>query len=63
MAESQIAICESCLEAVTEAAMMVGEDYDDEARVKILAKASGGDIFPHYCEAEDDEDVRCDCSC
>ena len=43
--------------------MTVGEDYDDPERVVLLARASGGDIFEHDCEAEDDEDVECDCGC
>ncbi len=56
-------VCESCTEAVIEAAMIVGEDYDDTERVAILARTSGADIFDHECDAEDDEDVDCNCGC
>lgn len=63
MAESRIEICESCLGAVTEAAMMLGEDYDNERRVRLLARASGGDIFGHDCDADDDAGVECNCGC
>ncbi len=63
MATPSGSVCEPCTEAVIEAAMMVGEDYHDEERVAILARTSGGDIFPHECDAEDDEDVECHCGC
>ena len=63
MTTSGATICESCYDAVVEAAMTVGEDYEDPGRVVLLARASGGDIFEHSCEAEDDEDVECDCGC
>ena len=63
MTASENAICESCYDAVAEAAMSVGEDYDDPGRVTSLARASGGDIFEHSCDAEDDEDIECYCGC
>ena len=63
MTTPETSICESCYDAVVDAAMSVGEDYDDPERVALLARASGGDIFEHSCDAEDDEDIECDCSC
>ena len=63
MTTSDVSICESCYDAVVDAAMSVGEDYDDPERVALLARASGGDIFEHSCDAEDDEDIECDCGC
>ena len=56
-------ICESCYDAVVDAAMTVGEDYNDPERVVLLARASGGDIFEHDCDAEDDEAIECICGC
>ena len=63
MTTSGDAICESCHDAVVEAAMTVGEDYDDPERLALLARTSGGDIFEHSCDAEDDDDVECSCGC
>ena len=57
------AVCEPCLEAVYEAATLVGDQPDDLLYTQMLARTSGGDIFGHDCEAEDDEDVDCHCGC
>ena len=56
-------VCESCLEAVNEAAMLVGERHDDLLYTYMLARTSGGDIFHHECAAEDDEEMDCHCGC
>ena len=56
-------VCESCTDAVIEAAITVGEDYHDAERVAMLARTSGGDIFDHECDAEDEEEVECNCGC
>ena len=53
-------VCESCYDAVVEAAMTVGEDYDDPERV---ARTLGGQIFDHFCEADEDDDIECNCGC
>ena len=63
MAMPERVVCESCTEAVMEAAMTVGEDYHDTEHVAMLARTTGGDIFGHECAAEDDEDVDCNCGC
>ena len=56
-------VCDSCLETVYEAAMTVGEQHDDILYTYMLARTTGGDIFDHECDAEDDEDVECHCGC
>ena len=55
-------VCESCVEAVFEAMMTVGEKQDDLLYTYMMARTSGGDIFDHECEADDD-DVDCHCGC
>ena len=56
-------VCDSCLEAVYEAAISAGEPHDDLLYTYMLARTTGADIFDHECEAEDDEDVDCNCGC
>ena len=56
------AVCELCLEAVQEATMSLGLALDDDMHV--LARTSGGDIFEHECEADNDlDEVECHCGC
>lgn len=54
-------VCDSCLEAVYEAAMLVGERNDDLLYTYMLARTTGGSIFPHECSA--DEEIDCHCGC
>ena len=57
-------VCDSCLEAVYEAAMSVGDQHDDLLYTYMLARTTGGDIFDHECSADDDDDeVDCHCGC
>ena len=56
-------VCDSCLEAVYEAAMSVGEQHDDIMYTYMLARTSGDSIFDHECDAEDDEEMDCHCGC
>ena len=56
-------VCDSCLEAVYEAAMSVGEQHDDLLYTYMLARTTGGNIFDHECAAEGDEEVDCHCGC
>ena len=56
-------VCDSCLEAVYEAALSVGEQHDDLLYTYMLARTSGGNIFEHECAAEDDGEVDCHCGC
>ncbi len=46
-------VCDSCLEAVYEAPLSVGEQHDDLLSTYMLARTSGGNIFDHECAAED----------
>ena len=46
-----------------EAAMAVGEDCNGAERIAILARTSEGDIFDHKCDAEENENMDCNCSC
>ena len=55
-------VCDSCLEAVYEAAMSVGEQCDDLLYTYMLARTTGGNVFDHECAA-DDEEVDCHCGC
>ena len=56
-------VCESCVFAVTDALISIGDTPSDDAYVAMMARASGGDIFDHECEADDDEEVDCHCGC
>ena len=56
-------VCDSCLEAVYEAAKSVGMECDDILYTYMLARTSGGNIFEHECEAEEDDEVDCHCGC
>lgn len=56
-------VCDTCLESVYEASLTMGDQPDDLLYTYMLARTSGGDIFDHECEAEDDEDVYCHCGC
>ena len=56
-------VCDSCLEAVYEAATSVGEQHDDLLYTYMLARTTGGNIFDHECAAEDDDEVDCHCGC
>ena len=56
-------VCDSCLEAVFEAAMSVGERQDDLLYTYMLARTTGGSIFDHECRTDEDEDVDCNCGC
>ena len=63
MVADKESVCETCLDAVTDAVMSLGLAPEDHEYMLKLARASGGDIFDHWCEADDDEDVVCNCGC
>ena len=56
-------VCESCLEAVFEAMVTVGEKQDDLLYAYMMARTAGGGIFDHECEADEDEAADCHCGC
>ena len=62
MVADKESVCETCLDAVIDAVMSLGLAPEDHEYMLMLARASGGDIFDHWCEA-DDEEVVCNCGC
>ncbi len=56
-------VCESCLFEITEFAIAVGEDHHDPGRIEVLARASGGDVPEHECDADGVDYLECGCGC
>ncbi len=56
-------VCESCIESVQEDTMGSGLGTDGIMHTYMYARTMGGDLRDHRCEAEDDAEVECHCSC